>query len=359
MMDLQRQQRASLLLQTSTSTVLATAALPSSLHLPSSHLSGNSFPTAATKPPLLGLARSSSTTTVNPASSASPAVRRHGACSKQLAPRRKLRGIRATKSGSADAPDSSASTSSSERGKLLLIATDLYSYQTDPRHMKDSWRKVLNSNAENSVEHSSHQNRDGVVLTRFWFLLWWQVHRRNNRTWNYWSAWRRRTLQLLLLVSKHRTQSLCPFSPFSLSDSQPVQNTTIAPLFFALSPSKDPSRVPNRLCSGSVFVSNPYKGSDAIEMDIDHAIPAIFSPLIVVLWRSSLFLQTDFIDMWSSMWVFFVQVRKWRLLESSCQARLSQRHKKWLSHWAVWRSWRFLWKNWQSLKNGTSGAKIT
>jgi hypothetical protein len=167
MMDLQLQQRASLLLQSSSSTVLATAALPSSLHLPSSHLSGNSFPTAATKPPLLGLARSSSTTTVNPASSASPAVRRHGACSKQLAPRRKLRGIRATKSGSADAPDSSASTSSSERGKLLLIATDLYFYQTDPRHMKDSWRKVLNSNAENSVEHSSHQNRDGVVLTRF------------------------------------------------------------------------------------------------------------------------------------------------------------------------------------------------
>ncbi len=167
MMDLQLQQRASLLLQSSSSTVLATAALPSSLHLPSSHLSGNSFPTAATKPPLLGLARSSSTTPVNPASSASPAVRRHGACSKQLASRRKLRGIRATKSGSADAPDSSASTSSSERGKLLLIATELYFYQIDPRHMKDSWRKVLNSNAENSVKHSSHQNRDGVVLTRF------------------------------------------------------------------------------------------------------------------------------------------------------------------------------------------------
>ncbi|CAK9868098.1 unnamed protein product [Sphagnum jensenii] len=73
-MDLQRQQRASLLLQSSSSTVLATAALPSSLHLPSSHLSGNSFPTAATKPPLLGLARSSSTTPVNPASSASPAT---------------------------------------------------------------------------------------------------------------------------------------------------------------------------------------------------------------------------------------------------------------------------------------------
>ncbi len=228
MMDLQR---ASLLLQSSSSTVLATAALPSSLHLPSSHLSGNSFPTAATKPPLLGLARSSSNTTVNPASSASPAVRRHGACSKQLASRRKLRGIRATKSGSADAPDSSASTSSSERGKLLLIATELYFYQIDPRHMKDSWRKVLNSNAENSVGHSSHQNRDGVVLTRFWFLLWRQVHRRNNRTWNCWSAWRRRILQLLLLVSKHHTQSLCPFSPFSLSDSQPVQNTSIAPLF--------------------------------------------------------------------------------------------------------------------------------